>query len=122
METGKEKIKRFISGHFSFNDYLTVSSLFREKESFAELKNFMEEDWDETGNNGNDQERFSRILDRLHHRMNLGRGQSFTHLFSKVASVLLLPCLVTIAVLYFARDKFPQIINKRKLKTLSGEA
>lgn len=109
MDIKKEKIKRFICDKFSFNDYLSVSSYFKEEEFSEDLINFMEDDWQETENTGHNQERMTRVLHRLHLHINHGFNEevnifnNFYHLFSKVAAVLLIPALITVAVLsYFS--------------------
>lgn len=106
MDTKKEKIGRFASGKFSFNDYLSVNSFFRKEEHNQDLEKIMEDDWAETGNSGNDRERLSRILGKLHLRINQDIERQphpfdIYRLFSKVAAVLLIPALITIAVLSY---------------------
>ncbi len=107
MDTNKEKISRFTSGKFSFRDYLSVTSFFQKEELSDGLEKIMGEDWNETENSGNNQERLSQLLDRLHHQINLRITHktegflSFKRLFSKVAAVLLIPALITIAVLSY---------------------
>lgn len=107
MNTNKEIIKRFTSDKFSFNDYLSVNSYFKKEEFDNGLKKNLEDDWDETENSDNNREILSQLLDKLHHRINsnfitkTNRFQKFHHLFSKVAAVLLIPALITIAVLSY---------------------
>ncbi len=110
METIKEKIGRFVTGKFSFNDYLSVNSFFRKEEYNNDLEKIMEEDWAETGSSGNDNERLTQVLDRLHIHINqeiTNRPSTFNfyRVFSKIAAVLLIPALITIAILsYIAID------------------
>lgn len=112
MGTNKEKIRRFTSDKFSFNDYLSVTSYFKKEEYNDGLKKNLEEDWNETESTSNNQEHLTQILDRLHHHINLcitdkaNSFQYFYHLFSKVAVVLLIPALITIAVLSLHRRLF----------------
>ncbi len=92
------------------NDYLAVSSWFKKEESQAEMKQCLEEDWNETGNTGVHLAVLNRILDKLHHRINLARENSvsrFYRSFSKIAVLLLIPALLTIAVLgwFMVRDR-----------------
>jgi transmembrane sensor len=107
----KEKTKRFTSGKFSFNDYLSVSSYFKNEENNEALKKCLEDDWYETENGGDNKERLARILVRLHQKINLkskfktNSFQTFNLLFSKVAVVLIIPALITIAVLSFLKIK-----------------
>ena len=110
MDTKKEKIGRFVSGKFSFNDYLSVNSFFQKEQHNHDLEKIMEHDWAETGNSGNDRERLSKILDKLHLQINQNiveqpHSFNFYRLFSKVAAVLLIPALITIVVLSYIAVK-----------------
>lgn len=109
MDTNKEKLRRFTSGKFSFNDYLSVSSYFRNEAEDDRLKKSMEADWNETDHTNNHKERLSLVLDKLHYQITMNdKGKAnvfhnFQHVFSKVAMVLIIPALLTISVLsYFS--------------------
>jgi len=105
MNMNKDILKRYTSGEFSFNDYLSVSSCFKEDEYDEGLKAYLEDDWNGPWGTNNDQKTLNQLLDRLHHQINLDHSgkkdsfRSFYHVFSKVAAVLLIPALITIAVL-----------------------
>lgn len=107
VNTNKEKIRRFTSDKFSFNDYLSVTSYFKKEKFNDGLIKYLEDDWNETENLGNNQEILNQLLDKLHHKIKLNYTskantfQKFHHLFSKVAVVLLIPALITIAVLSY---------------------
>jgi ferric-dicitrate binding protein FerR (iron transport regulator) len=107
MDTNKEKIRRFTSGKFSFNDYLSVSSYFKNEENNVGLKESMESEWNETDHTNNNKERLSLILENLHQQLNTNSDgkanifHNFYHAFSKVAVVLLIPALITIVVLSY---------------------
>jgi transmembrane sensor len=106
MGINKEKIDRFASGKFSFNDYLSVNSLFQKEEFHKDLEKIMEDDWAGTDNSCNNQEGLLQVLERIHIAINLdiknrARKFDFYHLFSKIAVVLLIPALITIAVLSY---------------------
>ena len=117
MDTNKEKIRHFTSNKFSFNDYLSVSSYFKKEEFNEGLKKCMEDDWNETENTNSNQESLNQILDRLHHKINLNHAgkantfQYFYRLFSKVAVVLLIPALITIAVLSYFSINYPDRVD-----------
>ena len=106
MGNNKEKIDHYISGKFSFNDYLSVTSLFQKEEFNEDLEKIMEDDWASTDNSCNNNERLLGVLDRLHITINQdikGRARAFDfyHLFSRIAVILLIPSLITIAVLSY---------------------
>ena len=106
MDGNKEKIKKFASGRYSFNDYLSVSSYFKDESHDEWLKKQLGNDWDETGPDVHDGNNLSHLLDRLHHKINLKSNQQSTfskvhQVFSRVAAVLLIPALITIVVLAY---------------------
>jgi len=107
MDTKKEKIRRFTSGKFSFNDYLSVSSLFKNEENNDGLRKSMETEWNATYHTSTNTERLSQILDSLHLQINRNSKEkgnifrNFYRAFSKVAVVLIIPALLTIAILSY---------------------
>ncbi len=114
MDTNKEKIRRFTSGKFSFNDYLSVSTFFKNEGNNEGLKEIMESEWNETDYTNNNKERLSQILDNLHLQINMisnGKAnvfQNFYRAFSKVAVVLIIPALITIAFLSYLSINSPE--------------
>lgn len=114
MDTNKEKIRRFTSGKFSFNDYLSVSSFFKNEENNEGLKESMEAEWAETDHANHNKERLSQILDNLHLQINRnsnGKANAFHNFyqaFSKVAVALIIPALITIAVLSYLSINSPE--------------
>lgn len=109
MQINRDQINRFISDKFSFNDYLSVSSYFKNKKYNEELQKSMEVEWNESQPTSDYQENLARILDHLHeHIDNNSKSketsfQLFYKLFSKIAVILLIPALITIVVLsYFS--------------------
>lgn len=117
MDTIKEKIRRFASGKFSFNDYLSVSSYFKNEENDEGLKESMESEWNGTDHNNNNKERLSQILDNLHLQRNMNSNvktnvfHNFYDAFSKVAVVLIVPALITIAVLSYLSINPPEKVE-----------
>ena len=107
MDTIREKIKRYISGKFSFNDYLSVSSYFHQEEFNDELKDAMEGEWSATVITNENKERLDQLLNGLHHRINIANpstrnsAHNLYSFFSKIAVALLIPALITIAVLSY---------------------
>lgn len=107
MDVNEEKISRFTSDKFSFNDYLAVSSYFKNKDFDESLVKCMEDDWQETENTSKDQKRLNLLLGKLHHQINndsIKKGnifRNFYRVFSKIAAILIIPALITIAVLAY---------------------
>lgn len=107
MKPDKDKIQRYTSGKFSFNDYLSVSSYFQNEEFDDEMREQLKKDWSETESKSEKQERLTQLLDKLHHQINLNRTfktqkpSNFYRIFSRAAVILLIPALITIGVLSY---------------------
>jgi transmembrane sensor len=109
MNIDQEKIRRFISDKFSFSDYLFVSSCFEKEKKEEKLHEFMDVDWNQTSSSsdGERTERLSYLLDKLHHEININHKERLGfvkysyRIFSRVASVLIIPAIITIAVLFY---------------------
>ncbi len=110
MEINQKIIKRFTSSKFSFNDYLSVSAYFNSEQHSNELKKDLENDWNTTDNSDADTKHLGQLLDSLHHQIHLDQEnkvitlKTFYSIFSKIAVVLLIPALITIAVLFQLRN------------------
>ncbi len=114
MDNKKNKIRRFADNKYSYSDYSFVASSFRKDESNSEFKKSLEEDWNATTNNVDENVNVHRILDQLHHKINLrqvekGALARFYSKFSKIAAVLLLPALITIAVFSYLSVNKPEV-------------
>jgi ferric-dicitrate binding protein FerR (iron transport regulator) len=111
MNTLKERIKRFVSDKFSFNDYLIISSSFRNQDNNDEFRKDLEQEWEETDMLKYNKKNLDSVLDRLHHNINLRKInevtqlQKFIGIFSKVAAVLMIPALLTILLLSYKVTK-----------------
>ena len=116
MEGKKEKIKRFTADEFSFNDYLSVSADFQKKELEQDLINNMEDDWNQTQPSDRHQIQLNQLLEKLHLQIKKGvrpKDQTPTilriyQLFSKIAAILLIPALITIALLTYTQKDIPE--------------
>lgn len=90
-------------GKFSFRDYRTVSSYFENDQYDEKMRDDLFDDWNTTSPKGQSGFNAELLLNKLHQRMQLtgkrSKGQQFIHLFSRIAAVLILPALLTIAIL-----------------------
>lgn len=112
MDARKDKIQRFSSDKYSFNDYLTVLSGFQQEEK--DFITSMEEDWNETDFSHTHDIRLNKILIKLHEQINT-RNQpkrltirSIYLLFSRIAAILIIPALITISILSYLTVNAPE--------------
>lgn len=107
MDTKKEKIQRYTSGKYSFNDYLQVKDEFNKDESNRDFVTFMEEEWNQTESSGQQHNRLNQLLDKLHDHIFATKQTKVTSLhsiyriFSRVAAILIIPALITISILSY---------------------
>jgi ferric-dicitrate binding protein FerR (iron transport regulator) len=111
MSTVREALRRFMDDKYSYNDYLTVSSYFKNQEE-VEWKSYLEEEWNDLAVSENDDQEFDSVLKEIHRKIEYKEDNKETysttyyHLFSRVAAILILPALITISVLsYFVFEK-----------------
>ena len=111
MDAKKDKIQRFASDKYSFDDYLTVSSGFQQDEKG--LITSMEDDWNETEFSHTHDIRLNKILVKLHEQIDARNQPKFLtirsiyQLFSKIAAILILPALITISILTYLTVNAP---------------
>lgn len=114
MDTKREKIRRFTSDKFSFKDYLSVSAGFQKDEPDEELINHMADDWNHTQPSDKHQFQLDRLLNRLHQQIEKRNPQKISTIhivyqwFSRVAAILLIPALITIAILAYVNFNSPE--------------
>lgn len=112
MNSKQDKIARFKTGRFSFNDYLSVASYFKNESLDDELKQMLRKDWDKAGGEGMSEEELELLLDQLHRQIgkeepSAGSDRSrFQLRFARVAVWLLLPALLFGATLTYFGIKF----------------
>ncbi len=114
MDAKREKIRRFATDKFSFNDYLSVSAGFKKDELDEAFIHEMEDDWNRTQPSDAHQFQLDRLLVKLHQQIESGHPQKAKtihvvyQLFSRVAAILLIPALITIAILAYEKANTPE--------------
>lgn len=113
MDAKREKIIRFTSDKFSFDDYLSVKAGFQHEESEGELILHMEDDWNQTEPSNSNRIQLDRLLEKLHQKIEYDKipqvsmTRKIYTIFSKVAAILLIPALITIAILAYVKINTP---------------
>ena len=97
-----ERIERYISGIADKNDAVIVESLFAHGQEDFGLRNHIAKDWESDHQNTTPSEQvLNRMLDHVYHMIRNKENQKrkllihrFTHIYSKVAAILLLPLII----------------------------
>jgi len=97
-----ERIKLYISGIADKNDIDFVESLFSHGQENSDLRNHLEKEWKSDLQKKTPSEiNLSHLLDHVHHMIRNKENQKrkllvhrLTHLYSKVAAILLLPLII----------------------------
>ena len=106
-----ERIEPYINGIADKNDVVIVESLFTHCQENFGLRNHIEKVWESDHQNLTPSERdLNRMLDHIHHMIRNKENQKrklliprLTHIYSKVAAILLLPIIIAggVAFSYF---------------------
>jgi len=97
-----ERIERYISGKADTNDVVIVESLFAHGQENFDLRNHIEKEWESDHQHTTPSEQdLNRMLDHVYHMIRNKENQKrkllihrFTHIYSKVAAILLLPLII----------------------------
>ncbi|PWD98458.1 FecR family protein [Marinilabilia rubra] len=104
----KEILRKYIKGECTAAEFKEAVKALAGFSGQGELNDFMHKHWRDIQTEGfsGDKNRFSRVLDQIHHRINIeGPGPSLTRRlyagFAKVAAILILPLMI-VAGLFFS--------------------
>jgi len=97
-----ERIERYISGVADKNDTMFVESLFSHGQENFGFRSHLEKEWESDHLNATPSEQdLNRMLDHVHHMIRSKENQKrklfvhrLTHIYSKVAAILLLPLII----------------------------
>ena len=97
-----ERIERYISGMADKNDTVFVETLFSKGQENFGLRNYLEKEWESDHQNMTPSEQdLNHMLDHVHHMIRNKENHKrklfvhrLTHIYSKVAAILLLPLII----------------------------
>ncbi len=106
MAFNPEILNRFFNGKYSRNDYLAIKSLLEIPEERDELKNLLQNHWEDFSNEplpkGNIDHILRKINQQIHAEDNRVKRNSFISVFQRIAAILIIPLILTfMAVFYF---------------------
>ncbi len=106
MAFNTEILNRFFSGKYSRNDYLAIKSLIEKPEKKDELKNLLQNHWNDFNSEllpkGNIDHILRKINQQIHAEDNRVKRNSFISVFQRIAAILIVPLILTfMAVFYF---------------------
>jgi transmembrane sensor len=107
-QTEIEQIERYTSEKADKNDITGVETLFSHGQKNFDLRNHIEKDWESDIQNITlSEEVLNRMLDHVHHIIRNKENQTrklfihrITHIYSKVAAILLLPLIIVGGLIY----------------------
>jgi len=106
MAFNPEILKRFFNGNYSRKDYLAIKSILEKPEERDELKNLLQNHWEDFSNQplakGNIDHILRKINQQIHAEDNRIKRNSFISVFQRIAAILIIPLILTfMAVFYF---------------------
>ena len=109
------------------NDYVSVKEYFSEFRYHSELAKDAKVHWDEPVKPGIKEKDVEPILDKIHHKLHaqqnnqINLSMRFYHSFSKIAALLLLPGLITIAILaHILTDNVDNVASWAEIHSPAG--
>ena len=120
-----ERIERYISGIADKNDTLFVETLFSHGHENFSFRNHLEKEWESDHQNMTPSEQdLNHMLDHVHHMIRNKENQKrklfvhrLTHIYSKVAAILLLPLIIAGGVTF---GYFEKLSNTTTEQTVSS--
>ena len=121
-----ERIERYISGKADKNDVVIVESLFAHGQENFDLRNHIEKEWesDQQYTTPSEQD-LNRMLDHVYHMIRNKENQKrkllihrLTHIYSKVAAILLLPLIIAGGVAFGYLGKFSNTSTEQSVSSV----
>jgi len=121
-----ERIERYISGVADKNDAVIVESLFAHGQDNFGLRNHIEKDWEnDLQKTAISEVKLNHMLDHVHHMIRNKENQKrkllvhqFTHIYSKVAAILLLPLIIAGGVTFGYLGKKSNIATEQSVSSV----
>lgn len=119
----ENRLKRYLSGHFTAQDERYVIEQFNDKGSVAELKRLLKEDW-KNGESEKSPKDLSHVLEAIHHQIEpkqqKSRLLSLYKVYSRVAAVLLLPLTILLVMKSIDNDSFQGEQERTSIHAMYG--
>lgn len=122
----KEILRKYIKGECTASEFKEAIKALAGFSGQGELNDFMHKHWRELQTDGfvGDHKRFSRVLDQIHHRINIERHKPSVVRrlyagYAKVAAILILPLMI-VAGLFFSEYKGEDSIAMTTMSAPAG--
>ena len=121
-----ELIERYISGKADTNDVVIVESLFAHGQGNFDLRNHIEKEWESDHQKTTPSEQdLNRMLDHVYHMIRNKENQKrkllihrVTHIYSKVAAILLLPLIIAGGATFGYFDKLSKTTTEQSVSSV----
>lgn len=125
MAINTEILKRFFNGKYSRKDYLAIKSILEKPEERAELKNLLQNHWEDFSNEPLPKGNIDHILRKINQQIRAGENQvknnSFISVFQRIAAILIVPLILAfMAVIYFQPKSISPEISTAEIQCPLG--
>ncbi len=111
MDFNPEILHRFLKGKYSRKDYLAIKSVFEKPEQKEELKNLLQNHWNDFNNEPLPKGNVDHILRKIHHQIQLEdiqvKSHRFITAFQRIAAILIIPLILTFLAVFYFQSKTP---------------
>ncbi len=111
MDFNPDILRRFFKGKYSRKDYLAIKSVFEKPEQKEELKNLLQNHWNDFTNEPLPKGNVDYILRKIHQQIQLEdkqvKNNRFIIVFQRIAAILILPLVLAFLAVFYFQAKTP---------------
>ena len=111
MDFNPEILYRFFKGKYSRKDYLAIKSVIEQPEQKEELKNLLQNHWNEFNNEPLPKGNVDHILRKIHQQIRLEdnrlKNNRFITVFQRIAAILIIPLILSFLAVFYFQSKSP---------------
>jgi ferric-dicitrate binding protein FerR (iron transport regulator) len=112
MDCNPEILRRFFKGKYSRKDFLAIKSVFEKPDQKEELKNLLQNHWNDFNTEllpkGNVDHILHKIHRQIHREDNKFKINRFIAVFQRIAAILIIPLILAFMAVFYFQSKTPK--------------
>jgi ferric-dicitrate binding protein FerR (iron transport regulator) len=109
MDCNPEILHRYFKGEYSRKDFLALKSVFEKPDQKEELKNLLQNHWNDFINDPLPKGNVDHILYKIHRQIQLEdnklKSNRFISVFQRIAAILIIPLILTFLAIFYFQSK-----------------
>lgn len=112
MDCNPEILRRFFKGKYSRKDFLAIKSVFEKPDQKEELKNLLQNHWNDFNNEPLPKSNVDHVLQKIHQQIQLEeiklKNNRFIAVFQRIAAILIIPLILAFMAVFYFQSKKPK--------------